>query len=187
MYITGDGNNALYPLYLRYKANKSLYSIVVHSLISIMNSRLKQLLLIALITTIGCTSYGQDLTNKIAWSIKYGHIENLKHLITVDRINECVGVADSKKYNYLAISIKLKSMKSLRYFVENGADIEGVCADKTPLMYAAKYGQIGMVQYLVQKGADLGATYKGKTALGFARQFYQREIIKYLKQQQKTL
>ena len=78
-------------------------------------------------------------------------------------------------------------MKSLRYFVENGADIEGVCVDKTPLMYAAKYGQIEMVKYLVQKGADLSSTYKGKTALSFARQFYQREIIKYLRQQQKTL
>lgn len=152
-----------------------------------MNSSIKHMILLALIPLIGITCYGQELTNEIVWSIKYGRTENLKHLITVDHINECVGVADSKKYSYLAISIKLKSMKSLRYFVENGADIEGVCADKTPLMYAAKYGQIEMVEYLVQKGADLRATYKGKTALSFARQFYQREIIKYLKQQQKTL
>jgi len=152
-----------------------------------MNSRLKQLILIALITTIGITSYGQELTNEIAWNIKYGRTENLKHLITADRINECVGVADSKKYNYLAISIKLKSMKSLRYFVENGGNIEGVCADKTPLMYAAKYGQLEMARYLVQKGADLNATYKGKTALSFARQFRQYEIIKYLLEHKKKL
>jgi ankyrin repeat protein len=171
---------------LGYKANKSLYSIFAHSLDPIMNSSIKHMILITLIPLIGIASYGQELTNEIVWSIKYGRTENLKHLSTVDHINECVGVADSKKYNYLAISIKLKSIKSLRYFVENGADIEGVCADKTPLMYAAKYGQIEMVQYLVQKGADLSSTYKGKTALSFARQFYQREIIKYLKQQQKT-
>ena len=152
-----------------------------------MNSRIKQLILITLIPLIGIASYGQELTNEIAWRIKYGHTENLKHLITGYHINECVGVADSKKYNYLAISIKLKSMKSLRYFVENGADIEGVCADKTPLMYAAKYGQLEMVQYLVQKGADLSATYEGKTALSFARQFYQRDIIKYLIEHKKTL
>ena len=152
-----------------------------------MNSFLKQLILITLITTIGSTSYGQELTNKIAWSIKYGLTENLKHLITADRINECVGVGDSKKYNYLAISIKLKSIKSLRYFVENGANIEGVCADKTPLMYAAKYGQLEMARYLVQKGADLNATYKGKTAIIFARQFHQRDIAKYLLEQKKKL
>ena len=152
-----------------------------------MNSRIKQLILITLISLIGIASYGQELTNEIAWTIKYGRTENLKHLITVDRIDECVGVGDSKKYNYLAISIKLKSMKSLRYFVENGADIEGVCADKTPLMYAAKYGQLEMVRYLVQKGADLSATYKGKTTLSFARQYHQRDIIKYLIEHKKTI
>ncbi|MCP4977553.1 MAG: ankyrin repeat domain-containing protein [Maribacter sp.] len=152
-----------------------------------MNSRIRQLILIPLISLIGISSYGQELTNEIVWSIKYGHTENLEHLITEDHINECLGVADSKKYNYLAISIKLKSMKSLRYFVENGADIEGVCADKTPLMYAAKYGQLEMLRYLVQKGADLNATYKGKTTLSFARQFHQRDIIKYLIAHKKTL
>ena len=152
-----------------------------------MNPRIKQLILLPLISLIGFASYGQELTNKIVWNIKYGRTENLKNLITEYRINECLGVADSKKYNYLAISIKLKSMKSLRYFVENGADIEGVCADKTPLMYAAKYGQLEMVEYLVQKGADLSATYKGKTTLSYARQFHHRDIIKYLKERKKNL
>ncbi len=152
-----------------------------------MNPRKKQLILILLISLMGITSYGQELTNEIAWSIKYGRTENLEHLITMDRINECVGVAESKKYSYLAVSIKLKSMKSLRFFVENGADIEGVCADKTPLMYAAKYGQLEMVKYLVQKGADLNAAYKGKTTLNFARQFHQRDIIKYIIEHKKTL
>ena len=170
-----------------YSAKKSFYSIVVNRFMPIMNSRLKQLILITLFTTIGSASYGQELTNKIAWSIKYGRTENFKHLIAADRINECVGVEDSKKYNYLAISIKLKSMKSLRYFVENGADIEGVCADKTPLMYAAKYGRLEMARYLVQQGADLNATFKGQNALNFARQFHQRDITKYLLEQKKKL
>ena len=111
----------------------------------------------------------------------------MKDLIAADRINECVGVGDSKKYNYLAISIKLKSMKSLRYFIENGANIEGVCADKTPLMYAAKYGRLEMARYLVQKGADLNATYKGQNALSFARQFGQRDVAKYIIEQKRKL
>ena len=135
----------------------------------------------AMLSVFGITCYGQELTKEIAWSIKYNRTENLEYLIDQGRVDECVGVADSKKYNYLAISIKLKSIESLRYFVENGADIEGVCVDKTPLMYAAKYGQLEMLQYLVAKGANLNATYKGKTALSFARQFWQRDIIKYLR------
>ena len=146
------------------------------------SSMRKQLVLMAIITLMGITSYGQELTSKVAWSIKYGHSENLKQFITQEHIDACVGVADSKKYGYLAISIKLKSMESLRYFVENGADIEGVCSDKTPLMYAAKYGQLEMLQYLVAQGANLNATYKGRTALGFARQFRRRAIVRYLRE-----
>ncbi len=147
---------------------------------------MKQLVVMAMLSLFGITCYGQELTSEIAWSIKYGRTENLEHLIAAGHIDECVGVADSKKYNYLAISIKLKSMESLRYFVENGADIEGVCADKTPLMYAAKYGQLEMLQYLVARGANLNASYRGKTALSFARQFRQRYIIKYLRELSKS-
>jgi len=143
---------------------------------------MKRLVLIVLIFGLATTCYGQELTSKIAASIKYGRTENLEHLVTQGRVNECVGVADSKKYSYLAVSIKLKSMVALRYFIENGADIEGVCADKTPLMYAAKYGQLEMLQYLVAQGADLNATYRGRTALSFARRFGRRDSIKYLRE-----
>jgi ankyrin repeat protein len=144
---------------------------------------IKYLIVTLLISLIGTTSFGQELTSKMAWSIKYGKTENLEQLATPGLINECVGVADSKKYNYLAISIKLKSMKSLQYFVEKGANIENVCADKTPLMYAAKYGQLEMAKYLVEEGADLNASYKGYTALYYARKFRHPKIIKYLKEQ----
>ena len=125
---------------------------------------------------------GQELTVQVANNIKYGKTEKLEKLIAAERINECVGVVDSKKYNYLAISIKLKSMKSLQFFVEKGANIEGVCADKTPLMYAAKYGQLEMVKYLIENGANLTATYKGRTAYYYARHFNHSEIRKYLKE-----
>lgn len=123
-----------------------------------MNSSIKNLILILLVSLIGMTSFGQELTNETAINIKYGRTEKLKKFTSAELINACVGVADSKKYNYLTISIKLKSIKSLKYFIEMGANIERVCADKTPLMYAAKYGQLEMVKYLVEKGADLNAS-----------------------------
>ena len=68
-------------------------------------------------------------------------------------------------------------------FVEKGANIEGVCADKTPLMYAAKSGQLEMVKYLIEKGADPNASYRGNKALNYAKQFNHPEIKKYLKEQ----
>ena len=132
-------------------------------------------------------SFGQELTNEIAWNIKDGRTEQLVPLIATDRINECVGVGDSKKYGYLAVCIKLNSMKSLRFFVENGADIELACADKTPLMYAAKYGQLEMARYLLRNGANPGATYRGKTALNFARQFRQHELIRLLREHENEI
>ena len=126
-------------------------------------------------------SWGQELTNEIAVSIKYTNIDRLEKLIADTSIDACLGVTGGKKYNYLAMSIKLKSMKSLKFFVERGADIENVCADKTPLMYAAKYGELEMAKYLIEKGADIEVSYKGSTALNYARRHHHRNIVKYLK------
>ncbi len=100
---------------------------------------------------------------------------------TKKKINGCLGVKDSKKYSFLAISIKLKSIKSLQFFVENGADLEGVCADKTALMYAAKYGQLAMVKYLIASGADPETSVRGYRAINYARRFHHTDIVRYLK------
>ncbi|MGB5273942.1 MAG: ankyrin repeat domain-containing protein [Flavobacteriaceae bacterium] len=148
-----------------------------------MNTWIKNSIFLGTILLMGMACYGQELTNEIAWNIKYGNTEQLEKLIAPEAINGCFGVADSKKYNYLAISVKLKSMKSLQYFIAKGADIEGVCADKTPLMYAAKYGPLEMVKYLVENGADLNARYRGKTALDFAVQYRHPDIRNFLKKQ----
>jgi len=148
-----------------------------------MNSSIKNLILILLVSLIGIASIGQELTNGTALNIKYGNTEKLEKFTSAELINACVGVADSKKYNYLVISIKLKSMKSLKYFIEKGANIERVCVDKTPLMYAAKYGQLEMVKYLVEKGANLNTSFRGNKALDYARQYNHHEIKKYLKEQ----
>jgi len=147
-----------------------------------MNSSIKDLILMLLVSLIGITSFGQELTTKTATNIKHGNIEELEKFTSPELINKCIGVADSKKYNYLTISIKLKSMKSLKFFIEKGANIENICADKTPLMYASKYGQYEMVKYLVEKGADLNASYRGKKANDYARLFNHFKISKYLRE-----
>ncbi len=150
-------------------------------------SRFRHPLLIILISLIGLSCYGQESTNTAVIHIKYGNIDKLQKLITPQLINACVVVEDSKQYNYLALSIKLKSMKSLQFFIENGADIEHVCADKTPLMFAAKYGQLEMVKYLVEKGADINASYKGNKAIDYSRKYNHYNITRYLRKQIKAL
>ena len=134
-----------------------------------MNTWIKNSIFLGTILLMGMACYGQELTNEIAWNIKYGNTEQLEKLIAPEAINGCFGVADSKKYNYLAMSIKLKSMKSLQYFIAKGADIEGVCADKTPLMYAAKYGPLEMVRIFGRKRCRSQCPLSGQNSFGLCR------------------
>ena len=76
------------------------------------------------------------------------------------------------------------SLKSLIYFVKSGADIEHICANKTPLMYAAKLGKLEMLKYLIEQGANINAvSTKGKTALSYSIEYKRPEIEAYLKSQ----
>ena len=124
---------------------------------------------------------GQKLTKELAWAIKYGQIQYLDQWITNDHLDACISTGKSKTYNYLAMSIKLNSMKSLKYFVDRGANIENACEDKTPLMYTAKYDKLDMFNYLIEKGADPSIKVRGKTAMYFARTFHNYEIVRALR------
>jgi len=66
--------------------------------------------------------------------------------------------------------------------VNQGADLEGVCAKKTPLMYAVKYGELEMVKYLLNNGANINAVNQEKTVLSYAIRYKYPEIEKYLKE-----
>lgn len=107
----------------------------------------------------------------MAWAIKYGHTEYLDEWIPSSEINACLDVGSKKTYNYLAISIKLKSLKSVKYFVARGARIEAICEWKTPLMFAAKYGQADIANYLMGQGANPSKRVKGYSAFDYARKF----------------
>ena len=104
--------------------------------------------------------------------------------MTDKTINNSHDIGDSS-YNFLAISIKMKSIQSLRYFIQRKANIEGVCTGKTPLMYAAKYGELEAVKLLLANGAKREATNRGRTALDYAEKYKQTEIVAYLKEADK--
>ena len=140
-----------------------------------------RVVIIFLLFSIGCLTYSQELSKDVAWAIKYGHTEYLDKWIPAEKVNACLDVGSRKTYNYLVISIKLKSLKSLEYFVERGAYIESVCEVKTPLMFAAKYGQLEMVKYLLDKGADPRKKIRGYTAMYYARKFKQFDCYTWLR------
>lgn len=112
-------------------------------------------------------------------AIKSGNIAQLDQLVTDESLNNCFFMT-GESGNYLVHCITYKSLKSLQYFVERGADLESVCEKKTPLMYAIKYGEFEMVKYLVDQGADLAASNHGKSPLDYAKAYDHPEIEQYL-------
>ena len=114
-------------------------------------------------------------------AIKEGDTDQLDILVPDDELTICFDT-DFDTSNYLAISVYENSFTSLKYFVERGADIEQVCANKTPLMYAVKYGAMDMTKYLIEQGADINVvSIKDKTALDYAIQYERDDIAAYLK------
>ena len=131
---------------------------------------------------IGNFLFAQEISKETLRAINEGNITLLDKVISKESLNDCFDIKNSS-YNYLAISIKMKQIKSVKYFVEKGASLEGVCTGKTPLMYAVKYGQLEIVKYLVSAGSKIEAeTSRGKSALDYAIKYDQSEIVEYLKE-----
>ena len=134
------------------------------------------------ILLIGFSINAQEITKETGKAIKKGDIITLQKVVKDENLNDCFEVKGNL-YNYLAISIKVNNLESLKFFVEKGANLENICRSKTPLMYAVKYGQFEMVKYLIEKGAKLETTNtRGKTALDYAKKYEQMEIAVYLEE-----
>mgnify|MGYP003630085043 CR=1 FL=1 len=116
-------------------------------------------------------------------AIKNGDIARLQQTIEINKINNCFET-EFETSTYLTIAIHERSLKSLKFFIAQGADVEKVCENKTPLMYAVKYGLMEMIEYLIEQGANVNfVSVKGKTALDYAIQYEQENIISYLQKQ----
>ena len=128
-------------------------------------------------------SKGESIKNRVPENvinaIKRGDVKVLDNVIDASMLDDCFFM-EEESGNYLVHCITHKSLPSLKFFVEKGADIESVCERKTPLMYAVKYGELEMVKYLVEAGADLTALNRKRTALTYARVYEHPEIEEYL-------
>lgn len=121
------------------------------------------------------------ISTEIRTAIKEGDTEKLRLLIPTESLNNCLETKNETR-NYLVVAIHENSLESLKYFVESGADLNKVCENKTPLMYASKYGNESITKYLISVGANLDfVSIKGKTALDYAIQYEQKNLIEYLK------
>lgn len=122
----------------------------------------------------------QQLTEAHKIMLKNDDISSFSSIISQENINTCYSIEDNS-YSLLALSIKMNKVNLFQKLVNEKADLENICDGKTPLMFAAKYGNAGFVKKLLEHGAKKEArTSKGYTALDYAKKYEKTEIIKLL-------
>ena len=104
-----------------------------------------------------------------------------KHLAEGNDLNDCYEINGSS-YSMLILSIKFNRKKIFKYCIDEGANLNQICTDKTPLIYALKYDRMDFFKKLLIRGADKEAiTEKGKTAIDYAKKYKRDTYIDLLK------
>lgn len=128
------------------------------------------------------SSKAQNLSSNLKQAFKTDDVSLFKRALQEDQIvvDSCL-LLEKKPYSLFAISIRSKSIKILQDLISIKADVNKICDDKSPLMYAAKYGELEAAKALVKAGANIGLKNReGKTALDYARKYEKKELIDYL-------
>lgn len=127
-------------------------------------------------------TFSQSINEKLKNSIETENLELLASELKKQNytINECFDLKE-KPYSLFAIVIKLEKQKIFNYLIEQKADINKICEDKSPLMYAVKYGNMNYVKKLVEAGANINLeNEEGRTAIDYAKKYEHKEILEYL-------
>ncbi|MBS1549535.1 MAG: ankyrin repeat domain-containing protein [Bacteroidetes bacterium] len=145
-----------------------------------MKNKMKNVKWLYLLMLLGNIMYGQELNKEQVSAFKEDNVVQFQKSFSDNQINQCFMIKEGS-YNPLVISIKLETKNVFKYLLEHGADVNKICDNKTPLMFAAKYGKLEMVKQLLAKGAqkDLKNT-KGYTALDYAKRENFQEIVQLL-------
>lgn len=123
----------------------------------------------------------QSLTEDFKNAIKTDNAETFSKLVTLDNLNTCYEYGNNS-YTLLALTIKYEAKACFKTLLAQKADLEKACSNKTPLMYAVKYGQLDVVKTLVEADVDYKAEdNRGRTAKDYAKKYEQKEIYEYLK------
>ncbi len=122
----------------------------------------------------------QELNSDQKQILKFDNVARFSDLVNGESINSCFRT-ENNAYTLLALAIKMKSVNIFQKLIDNKADLEKICDGKTPLMFAAKYGDVAMAKKLLENGAKKETvTDKGFTALDYAKKYNQPELIKLL-------
>lgn len=127
------------------------------------------------------SSYAQGDIDQLKSIIKGDDVEALETFLSNGHeLNACYGEAGTT-YSILVLSIKYDREKIFAKCLEEKADLDKICIDKTPLMYAVKYGRKDFFHALLKAGANKSAlSLQGKTAYDYAQKYEQEYFISYL-------
>lgn len=140
-------------------------------------------ILVLLMLFIGAIANAQEISEPIKRAIEADDSTALAKSVKAAnyKLDDCFSI-EGTSYTLLAISIKMDKSSVFNYLVTKKAAINKICKDKSPLMFAAKYGKIAMVKALIKAGADVKQmSDEHKTALDYAVRYKQPDIEQYLK------
>lgn len=122
----------------------------------------------------------QELDSDQKQILKFDNVARFSDLVNGESINSCFKT-ENNTYTLLALAIKMKSTRIFQKLIDEKADPEKICDGKSPLMFAAKYGDVPMAKKLLENGAKKETvTDKGFTALDYAKKYNQPELIRLL-------
>ena len=131
--------------------------------------------LICLFTTF-CGLQAQDV---ILEAIESDNIGRLANVLMIENIDDCIEI-DGEEISYLAAAIKLESKDAMSFLISAGANVDAVCKNETPLVYAVKNGHLESVKKLIEAGANTHIKNGDKTLMYYAKKYKHRHIAKYL-------
>lgn len=143
---------------------------------------MKNIIFTVVLVLMSYFSFAQTFSGELKSALKTDDPTALLSEIKAKKLslNDCFDIEGSL-YSLLAISIRMDKPKILEALISNKADLNKVCNDKTPLMYAAKYGKLEAAKALVKAGADFKIINKDKeTALDYAVKYKNKELEIYL-------
>ena len=101
-------------------------------------------LFIFLIVASAITLNAQQLPQQVVDAISNDNAQSMSEFINAENVDVCYRLR-GKMYSAFALSIKNEAKDCFKYLLDLGVDVNQFCSDKSPLMYAAKYGQTDMV------------------------------------------
>jgi ankyrin repeat protein len=136
--------------------------------------------LVVVVVLMTMSTVAQEITKEMYLAFKSDNASALRTHVAVEGHNLCYDVKETS-YALISLAIKMEANECFDFLIaQDTVDLNLNCAGKTPLLYAAKYGQLDMLKALIEKGGDLNYRYKGRTALDYARKYRQQEIVDYL-------